>query len=131
MTATSGYSFLRAWRAPAGRRGPRPLPARRLPILGFVPLVLGLGVLLWGSISPACVGSAYYSLGSAALLAIGVPATLPVLARSIGRTVAEEGRSVVALLAGRSVESDPSGYVRPILGLGMFATRQSSWPLVV
>lgn len=106
----------------AGRRldrsGPRPVAAARRSRALLVPACIG-GALLASSTASSLLGggaSAKPSAGATLLLVVGVPLALPALAAVGGRAVAS-GSSVTALLAGRRIEADPSGSVRPMLAL--------------
>ena len=99
--------------------GPRPVASARVSRLGLIPLVAAALIIGWGVYAPQARSSKYPALIATLLLLVGVPASLPYLARLAGRAMAD-GKSVAALLAGRRVATDPGGAIRPLLGVGAF-----------
>jgi hypothetical protein len=114
LSVASVVAGVRGGRRLAGA-GPRPMVFRRSRRLALVPFAAGAAALCWSTV-PAGGSGAVPSSAATVLLMVGVPLALPTLAGRAGGWLAK-GRSVAVLLAGRRIEADPTGAVRPLLGL--------------
>jgi hypothetical protein len=109
------------WAALRGGRnldgaGPRPAARSRLHPVVLLPLVAGIASLALAVLTERSAGSPKPSAAATLLLLVGVPLALPFFAAAGGRWLAS-GSTVVRLLAGRRIDADPTGSVRPLLGL--------------
>lgn len=122
VSAAAGLaSFGKGVLVPGRRIGTRPRAQPRLSPLALVPSGLGAALVGWQLANPPTSVSFPLLVATPLLLALGATLAAPFAVRVVARALADAARSVVTFLAGRAVQRDPTGFARPIIGLGVFA----------
>lgn len=85
----------------------------------FVPVVAGVALAVYGGIRGGDTGGTYWMYGVSTVFA-SIPLVLPLIGKPIGEFLTGF-EHLSALLAGRRIERDPNGTLRPFLALGVLA----------
>lgn len=85
----------------------------------FIPGAAGIGLAVYGGVRGGDTGGTYWMYGVSIVFA-SVPLALPLIGKPIGEFLSGLDH-LSALLAGRRIERDPSGVLRPFLAIGVLA----------